>query len=125
MKSNLNNKVIISNKKFNWSENQSIENVINNLKLEFENQWKKLNIINVSIKLPVTISVNSKNYELIKKFEKKLNSLDLVSNFYIKNINNKNLIYKIIYNSTPDKFINEFLNDKIKLNTDESIWSVE
>ena len=63
MKSNLNNKIIISNKKFDWYENQSIENIINNLKLEFENQWKKLNIINVSIKLPITLSVNSKKYK--------------------------------------------------------------
>ena len=125
MKSSLNNKIIISNKKFNWEENQSIENIINNLKLDFENQWKKLNIINVSIKLPLTISINSKNYELIKKFEKKLNNLDLVYNFHINSVNNKQLVYKIIYNGTPDKFINEFVNDNIKLNTEESIWRIQ
>ena len=125
MKSSLNNKLIISNKKFDWKENQSIENIINNLKLEFENQWKKLNIINVSIKLPITLSVNSKNYKLIKKLDEKLHNLDLVSNFYVDSINNHKLIYKIIYNSTPDKFINEFSNDNIKLNTNESIWRIE
>ena len=125
MKSNLNNKVIISNKKFNWSENQSIENVINNLKLEFENQWKKLNIINVSIKLPITLSVDSKDYSLSQKLEKKLYELDLVSNYYIDNFSNEKIIYKIIYNSTPDKFINEFTNSNIKLNTSNSIWSIE
>ena len=76
MKSNLNNKIIISNKKFDWRENESIENIINNLKLEFENQWKKLNIINVSIKLPITLSVNSKKYNLVKALEKKLYNLD-------------------------------------------------
>ena len=125
IKAKLNNKLIITNKKFHWKENQSMENIINYLKLEFENQWKKLNIINVSIKLPITISVNSKNYSLIKKFDKKIQNLDLVSNFYIDSINNDKLIYKIIYNSTPDKFINEFSNDSIKLNTSESIWSIE
>ena len=125
MKINLNNKLIISNKKFTWDENQPVENVIKNLKLEFENQWKKLNIINVSIKLPITLSVNSKNYKLIKKLEKKLHNLDLVSHFYIDSINNDNLIYKIIYNSTPDKFINEFSNENIKLNTSKSIWRIE
>ena len=121
----LNNKVIISNKKFNWSENQSIENVINNLKLEFENQWKKLNIINISIKLPITLSVDSKNYNLSEKLEKNLHELDLVSNYYIDSFTNEKIIYKIIYNSTPDKFISEFTNNNIKLNTSNSIWSVE
>ena len=125
MKSNLNNKLIIYNKKFNQNENQTIENIIKNLKLEFENQWKKLNIINVSIKLPLTLSINSKNYELIKKLENKLYNLDLVSSFYIDAINNNQLIYKIIYNDTPDKFINEFSSNDINLNTNESIWNVE
>jgi len=125
IKTNLNNKLIILNKKFNWSENQSIENIINDLKLEFENQWKKLNIINVSIKLPITLSVDSKNYNLSQKLEKKLYDLDLVSNYYIDSFTNEKIIYKIIYNSTPDKFINEFINSNIKLNTSNSIWSVE
>ena len=125
MKSNFNNKLIISNQNFDWGENQTIENIINNLKLDLENQWKKLNIINVSIKLPITLSVNSKNYILVKKLEIKLNNLDLVSSFYINSIDNNELIYKIIYNSTPDKFINEFSNNNMKLNTNNSIWSIE
>ena len=125
MKTNLNNKLVISNKNFEWKENHSIEKIIEDLKIEFENQWKKLNIINVSIKLPITLSVNPKNYKLIQNLEKKLNDLDLVSNFYIDSFTNKKLIYKITYNSTPDKFINEFSNSNIKLNTSQSIWSVE
>ena len=125
IKSNLNNKLIISNKKFLLNENQSIENIIKNLKIDFENQWKKLNIINVSIKLPITLSVNSKKYNVIKSLEKKLYNLDLVSNYYIESFSNKKIIYKIIYNSTPDKFINEFKNTNIKLNTSNSVWSVE
>ena len=125
MKSNLNNELIISNKKFDWHQDQSIEKVINDLKTEFENQWKKLNIINISLKLPITLSVKSKNYELIEKLEKKLNNLDLVSSFYIDAINSDKLIYKIIYNSTPDKFIKEFSKENIKLNTTKSTWSIE
>ena len=125
IKSNLNNEIIISNKKFLWEENQPIENIINNLKLEFENQWKKLNIINISIKLPITLLVNSKNYQLIKKLEKKLENLDLVSGFYTESINSDKLVYKIVYNSTPDKFISEFSNDEIKLNTNNSTWRIE
>ena len=84
-----------------------------------------MNIINTSIKLPITISVNSKNYNLAKEFEKKLQDLDLVSSYYIDYFSNEKIIYKIIYNSTPNKFINEFTNSKIKLNTSSSIWSVE
>ncbi len=125
MKINLNGKLIITNKKFILDENQSLESIIRDLKLEFENQWKKLNIINVSIKLPITLSVNSKDYSLVKKLEKKLNQLDLVSSFYIDQLSSEKIIYKIIFNSTPDKFINEFKNSNIKLNTANSIWRAE
>ena len=125
MKINLNDKLIILNNKYDRYENQSIENIIKDLKLEFENRWKKLNIINVSIKLPITLSINSKNYSLIKKLEKKLYELDLVSSYYINSFSSEKLIYKIIYNSTPDKFINEFSSSNIKLNTDNSTWRVE
>ena len=125
IKANFNNKLVILNKKFVWNENQTIENIINNLKLEFENQWKKLNIINVSIKLPITLSVDSKNFILSQKLENKLYELDLVANYYIDSFTNDKIIYKIIYNSTPDKFITEFKSSNIKLNTSNSIWSVE
>ena len=125
IKTNLNNKLVITNKSFYWKEDHSIEKIIEDLKIEFENQWKKLNIINVSIKLPITLSVNSKNYQLIQNLEKQLYHLDLVSNFYIDSFTNKRLIYKITYNGTPDKFINEFSNNNIKLNTNQPIWNIE
>ena len=125
IKSNLNNKLIISNKKFDWNENETEKTIIKDLKFELENQWKKLNIINVSIKLPITLSVNSKNYDLVEALEKKFYDLDLVSNYFIDSITNEKIIYKIIYNSTPDKFIDEFSNTNIKLNTANSTWSVE
>ena len=125
MKINLNEKLIIQNKRFVWNKNNSMENVINSLKLEFENQWKNLNIINASIKLPITLSLNSKNYKLAQELEKKLYNLDLVSNYYIDSFSNEKIIYKIIYNNSPDKFINEFKDGNIKLNTSTSIWSIE
>ena len=125
IKSNLNNKLIISNKKFIWDEKKSEQDIIKDLKFELESQWKKLNIINVSIKLPITLSINSKKYNLVKALEKKLYDLDLVSNYFIESISNEKIIYKIIYNSTPDKFINEFSNTNIKLNTSNATWSIE
>ena len=125
IKTNINNKLIVYNKKFNWNENQSVENIIQNLKIEFEKQWKKLNIINLSIKLPITLSVNSKNFDLVQVLEKKLYDLDLVSNYYIDRFSNEKIFYKIIYNGTPDKFINEFTNSNINLNTSNPIWSLE
>ena len=125
MKINLNDKLIILNNKFDKKKNQSVENIIKDLKLEFEQQWKKLNIINVSIKLPITLSINAKDHSLVKKLEKKRYELDLVSSYYIDSFSSKKIIYKIIYNSTPDKFINEFASSNMKLNTNNPTWRIE
>ena len=127
-KVNLNNNFLISNTAFsdvNYDEQKSLENVIKILKTNYENQWKKINQINTSIRLPLTLSLNSKNYELIIKFEKHLAKLDLVSNYYIDNFSSEITIYKIIYNGTPDKFIQEIENEGLKLDTSYKIWRVQ
>jgi hypothetical protein len=127
-KVNLNNNFLISNTVFtdvNYDEQKSLENVIKKLKTNYENQWKKINQINTSIRLPLTLLLNSKNYELVEKFEKYIAKLDLVSNYYIDNFSSEITIYKIIYNSTPDKFIQEIENKGFKLDTSYKIWRVQ
>jgi len=127
-KINLNNNLIVSNKIFSQIKNydqNSFDNLIKELKVYYEDEWKKINLINTSIKLPVTLSLDSKNYQLIQKFEKKLLNLDLVSNFYIDHFSSDATIYKIIYNSSPDKFANEFERDNFKINTSYKIWRIE
>jgi hypothetical protein len=127
-KINLNNNFIVSNKIFSEIKNydkNSFYNLIKELKVYYEDEWKKINLINTSIKLPVTLSLDSKNYKLIQKFEKKLLNLDLVSNFYIDHFSSDVTIYKIIYNSSPDKFATEFEIDNFKINTSYKIWRIE
>ena len=38
------------------------------------------------------------------KFENVLNSVSLISSYTINSFSNKEIIYKIIFNSTPNKF---------------------
>jgi hypothetical protein len=102
-----------------------LEKIIKTLKTDYENQWKKINQINTSIKLPLTLSLNSQNYDLIKKLEKELSNLDLVSNYYIDNFSSQMTIYKIIYNGTPDKFIQEIESNGLKLDTSFRIWRIK
>ncbi len=127
-KINFNNNLFISNQIFsgvNFDEKDSLTKIIKKLKKSYEDRWKKINQINTSIKLQLTLSIDSKNYKLIQKFEKKILNLDLVSNYYIDYFSNENTIYKIIYNSTPKKFIQEIENTGIKLDTSSKIWSIK
>ena len=51
--------------------------------------------------------------------------MDLVLYYYIDYFSSENIIYKIIYNSTPNKFIQEIENSKMKLDISSKIWIIQ
>ena len=104
------------------NENQII---INKLKLNFEDEWKKNNQINTLIKLNLTIAVQSNNIELINRFENELMNSDLVYDFYIEKITNTKSIYKIVYNNSPDKFLKNFKEKNFNVDISRKVWSVK
>ena len=102
-----------------------INNIILDLKNDYENKWKSLNKINTSIILPIRLSVDSNNFLLTNNLENYLNEVDLISNYKIENFNSKQIIYKIIFNSTPDKFLKIMQNSKFKIDTSKDVWKLQ
>ena len=95
-----------------------------NLKEDYEDKWKSINKINTSISLPIKISINSKNIELSEKLEKVISEFDLVSNFKIENFNNREIIYTIVFNGTPDKFLESMLLLDFKIDISSKVWKL-
>ena len=127
-KINFNDELTISNLEFkdaNPENNEKILDIIKELKNNYENFWKKENLVNVSIKLPLTVLIDSKNLKLLKRFEKELNNSDLVYNYYVESITNNETIYKIIYNSTPKKFIKNFEDRNFQIDYNNEIWLIK
>ena len=48
------------------------------MKIRYDDEWKKINLINSSIKLNIQLNLNSKNIIFIKKIEKILNEIELI-----------------------------------------------
>ena len=107
------------------SNEKDLELVLTNLKISYENYWKNINQINTSIKLPLTIAVNAIKHEKIQMLENSLNELDLVSSFKISKINNQNIYFKIIYNGSPNKFLNDMKDKNIIIMNQNQIWEVQ
>ena len=108
-----------------FNDESSVQEFILNIKDIYEDNWKKLNIINTSIKIPLNIVLSSKNNRKIRLFEKTLSELDLVSNFSVISFDSKNTYYKIIYNGPPNKFLQEIRERKFKINNKDLNWRVE
>ena len=127
-KINLNNSLKINNKKFtniNLTNEKNIDIILENLKNIYEDEWKKNNEINTSIKLPLTISVKSKDYKKIVKLEETFANVDLISNFYILNFNNNYTQYRIIYNGSPITFFNDMINRNFDLVMEKNVWTIQ
>jgi len=127
-KINLNNSLKLENKNYSKVDilnNNDFSNIVKSLKQIYEDQWKKNNEINTSIKLPITISINSKKTKKIIELEKTLDSMDLVASFNIVNFNSESIQYKITYNSTPNIFLNNMKKNNLELEMKNNIWTIK
>ena len=127
-KINLNNFLKINNQKYldvNLNNEKHLDKILENLKNMYEDRWKKNNEINTSIKLPLTISIDSKNYKNIQKLEVALNNMDLISDFYIINFNSQNTKYRIIYNGSPKTFFNNMSKRNFNLKMENNLWKIK
>ena len=122
-----NNKLLL-NKIFylvNNSSEHEIQNIILDIKDNYEDKWKLINKINTSIKIPISLSVSSSNTKLSQELEKKLLSIDLVSKYEIKMFNNKEIIYKIIFNGNPNKLLDVLNLSNFKVDSSNKVWKIQ
>ena len=117
-------KIIKSNsfENINFENSNKLDELIFNLKIVYEDFWKEKNLINTSIKLPISIQVNNKDYELSSKFEQILSKIDLISSFSINSFNKDFIFYKIIFNGTPKNFLDIMQEQKFNFDTQNKIW---
>ncbi len=124
-KINFNNKIDFKNLDFpnlRLKNKKEFQEFIEYSKDIYENYWKSKNEINTSIKLTLTISIDNDDNSKISQFEKVLSNLDLIYDFYIFKFNNKNNIYKIIFNGTPDHFLNVMKNKNYEFDIQDQVW---
>ena len=104
-------------------ENELISLIIS-IKNNYEDNWKKINQINRSVKLPLNISVDANDYQKNKLFKDFLNNTEFVSNFFIKDFNNKKINYRIIFNGSPARFLDLCNKNNILIDTTNQIWQL-
>ncbi|WP_440927162.1 hypothetical protein [Candidatus Pelagibacter sp.] len=120
-----NQKKNIKNLKYteiNFDEEEELFEFIDNLKLVYEDFWKSQNQINTSVKLSLNISIDNSNNIKINKFERILSDMDLIYNFSIYKFDNRNNFYKVIFNGTPDKFLEVMSGKNYDFEIKNKIW---
>ena len=103
-------------------ENKKFIEMIKNI---YEDYWKYKNQMNTSIKLPLFISIDNKENSKISSFEETIKNLDFLDEFHIFKFNNKKNIYKIIFNGSPDNFLEVMKKNNYEFDIQNKIWNVK
>ena len=109
----------------NIKSEKEIDAIIFDIKDKYEDRWKSINKINTSIQLPIRLSIDAANTEFSEKLENNLSTIDLISEFTIETFNNKEIIYKIIFNGNPNKLLDIMTLYDFKIDTSNEIWKVK
>ena len=108
--------------KIDISNTKDIKNIIENLKIVYEDHWKNLNQINTSIKLQLKIKIKSLDNLKISKFERISKATDLIYDFFVIKFDQDFVYYQIIFNGTPDNFLKIMLKSDLNFDTQNKVW---
>ena len=59
------------------------------MKIRYDDEWKKINLINSSIKLNIQLNIDSKKTSLIEKIESAIREIEIIERYQITNFNNQ------------------------------------
>ena len=115
----------ISFQNLNIDNDQEADKLVESLKTIYENYWKSKNEINTSVKISLTISINNNDNSELLKFEEILDNTEMVYDYYIYKFNNKDSLYKVIFNGTPDYFLKIMKNKNYEFDIQNQIWLIK
>ena len=121
----VNDDVVLKNLSFSnidFNDLKKREDLINNLKIIYEDYWKNFNKINTSIKLPIYIKVKSDNNLKASNFEKTLNNINLVYDHYILKFDKDFIYYQVVFNGTPNIFLKTMKDKNFNFDTQNKTW---
>ena len=105
-------------------DQNELDDLIFKTKTNLEDLWKSNNLINTSLKLPINLQLDPKDTLKIINFEKEMDDIDLIYNYYITKISSKILNYKIIFNGSPDLFLKMMSEKNFTIDIKNEIWKI-
>ena len=104
-------------------DEKKLEETISKLKFLIHDIWKDQNLVDASVPSYLTVNIKTENAKKLAQMIKKIENINLIKNFYIKEFNKNNAIIKIKY-LVKSKVKNVFLDNGFILKNKDNEWSL-
>ncbi len=108
----------------NLDEKKVREETISKLKFLIHDIWKDQNLVDASVPSYLTVNIKTENAKKLAQMIKKIENINLIKNFYIKEFNKNNAIIKIKYLGKIKSLKNVFLDNGFILKNKDNEWSL-
>ena len=93
------------------------------LKFLIHDIWKDQNLVDASVPSYLTVNIKTENAKKLAQMIKKIENINLIKNFYIKEFNKNNATIKIKYLGKIKSLKNVFLDNGFILKNKDNEWS--
>ncbi len=108
----------------NLGDKKVREETISKLKFVIHDIWKEQNLVDASAPSYLTVNIKTENTKKLAKIIKKLENINLIKNFYIKEFNKSNAKIKIKYLGKIKSLQNIFLDNGFILKNKDNEWNL-
>ena len=127
LKTNFNNSKTsknISYKIKNVEDEETLNFILKNLKLEIVDLWKEQNLINLLMPLSIKIKFQHSKLKDLDKLRKTFYKIGIIDNYTLQEFNINNSYYKIYYYGNPKKLKAELLKFGYELINNQGVWQL-
>jgi len=127
LKTNFNNKEISKNIIYelkNINDEESLSNLLKNLKLVITDIWKEENLINLLMPLSIQVKFEHKKLKNLDELKNAFEKISTIDNYTLEKFNINNSLFKLYYYGNPKKLKSELSRFGYTLKNIEGFWQL-
>ena len=108
----------------NIKDNLALDFILRDLKLKITDIWKEENLINLLMPLSIKLKFQHQNLKSLDDLRNVFNRINIIDNYTLEEFNFNNSFFKIYYYGNPKKLKSELLKFGYQLRDNQGFWQL-